>query len=119
MTGADGTLMYTGRKEIEELLGPGSLRSTFFTMQPLMDGKNVSRVVLWGAGTGSGLGFARAGALGQASLGVGWREIVRHYFPRLEITDSLHPLAEKSAAPAGVGPYKRTLDFHKAPKKRK
>jgi len=117
VAGSGGTLMYTGRKEIEELLGPGSLRSTLFTMQPLMDGKNVSRVVLWGAGTGSGLGFARAGALGQASLGVGWREIVRHYFPRLEVRDFLHPAVDKKA-PAGIGPYKRTLDFHKAPKKK-
>lgn len=114
--GADGSAMYTGHKEIEELLGPGSLRSTLFTMQPLMDGNRVSRLILWGAGTGSGLGFPRAGALGQASLGVGWREIVHHYFPRLDIKDTLHPEAAKTV-PAGLGPYKRTLDFHKQKKK--
>ncbi len=115
VTGADGTAMYTGRKEIEELLGPGSLRSTLFTVQPLMDGKRVARVILWGAGTGNGLGFPRAGALGQASLGVGWREIVRHYFPRLEVKDFLHPTAEL-VIPPGVGPYRRTRDFHKQKK---
>lgn len=115
VTGADGSAMYTGRKEIDELLGPGSLRSTLFTLQPLMDGNRVSRLILWGAGTGSGLGFPRAGALGQASLGVAWREIVRSYFPRLEVKDFLHPSAAKAAANS-VGPYKRTRDFHKQKK---
>lgn len=114
--GSEGSAMYTGRKEIEEVLGPGSLRSTMFVLQPLMDGKKLSRLVVWGAGTGSGLGFPRAGALGQAALGIGWREIVRHYFPRLDVKDFLHPEAPKAAVPAGVGPYKRKLDFHKQKK---
>ncbi len=89
VVGANGTAKYSGRAEIADLLGPGSLRSTLFTLQPVMDGKKVSRVIVWGAGTGSGLGFSRAGALGQAALGAGWREIVRHYFPRLEVKDFL------------------------------
>ncbi len=120
VTGSDGKATYTGRKEIEDLFGPGSLRSTLFTLQPLMDGKKIVRVVVWGAGTGNGLGFARAGALGQAAIGIQWREIVRHYFPRLEVKDFLHPTPVKVVPPA-VGPYKRTLDFHlknKAKKKK-
>ncbi len=115
VTGSNGKATYTGRKEIEELLGPGSLRSLLFTLQPLMDGKSVTRVILWGAGTGSGVGFPRTGALGQASLGISWREIIRHYFPRLEVKDFLHPVVVK-AVPQGIGPYKRTLDFHKQKK---
>jgi stage II sporulation protein D len=115
VTGADGSATYSGRKGIDELLGPGTLRSTLFTVQPLMDGKRVSRVVLWGAGTGSGLGFSRAGALGQASLGSAWRDILRRYFPRLEVKDFLHPSSDKKVSPS-VGPYKRTLDFHKQKK---
>ncbi|MDP3544342.1 MAG: SpoIID/LytB domain-containing protein [Elusimicrobiota bacterium] len=114
--GADGASTYAGRKEIDELLGPNSLRSTLFVMQPLMDGKNLSRLVIWGAGTGSGLGFPRGGALGQGALGVPWREILRHYFPRLELKDLNRPDAPKGAPPAGVGPYKRKLDFHKQKK---
>lgn len=117
VVGADGVAMYTGRKEIDELLGPGSLRSTLFTVQTLMNGNRADRFILWGAGTGSGLGFPRQGALGQAALGVAWREIVRHYFPRLEVIDLLHPASPKKAAPPAVGPYKRTLDFHKQKKK--
>ena len=61
--GADGSALYTGRKEIDELLGPNSLRSTLFTLQPLMDGKRVSRVILLVAGTCPGLGCSRACAL--------------------------------------------------------
>lgn len=115
--GADGTAMYTGRKEIEELLGPGNLRSTLFTLQPIMDGKRIARVILWGAGTGHGLGFPRAGALGQGALGIGWKEIVRHYFPRLEVRDFSKPYSDaKPAMPKSVGPYRRTLDFHKQKK---
>ncbi|UPT72421.1 MAG: SpoIID/LytB domain-containing protein [Elusimicrobiota bacterium] len=119
VVGADGSAFYTGRKEIEELLSPGSLRSNLFTLQPLMDGKRVARLVVWGAGTGHGLGFARQGALGQAGLGVQWREILRHYFPRLEVKDFLRPEKPKPVVVPGVGPYKRTLDFHKQPKKKK
>lgn len=115
--GSSGSETFKGAKEIESILGPGSLRSTLFTLQELMDGKKVSRVIVWGAGTGSGLGFARAGALGQAALGVGWREIVRHYFPRLDLVDYLNPAApvKKTGRPA-IGPYRRTLDFHKQKK---
>ena len=114
--GTDGKDLYTGRKEIEYLLSPGALRSTLFTLQPILDGRRVTRVVLWGAGTGHGLGFPRAGAMGQASLGIGWREILRRYFPRLEIKDILKPEKTVAKIPGGVGPYKRTLDFHKRKK---
>ena len=114
--GTDGKDLYSGRKEIEYLLSPGDLRSTLFTLQPILDGRRVARVVLWGAGTGHGLGFPRAGAMGQASLGTGWRDILRRYFPRLEIKDVLKPEKAVVKIPAGVGPYKRTLDFHKRKK---
>ena len=72
--------------------------------------------MVWGAGTGSGLGFSRIGAIGQAALGRGWREIVKHYFPKYEIRDLNHPRVP--AAPAvkpGLGPYKRTLNFRRKP----
>ena len=114
VVGAEGTAAYTGFAEIQRLLSPGSLRSALFTMQPLYDGHHLSRLIVWGAGTGTGLGFSRAGALGQAALGKPWREIVKHYFPKYEIRDLNHPPAP--AAPSvkpGSGPYRRTLDYHK------
>jgi stage II sporulation protein D len=111
VTGAKGTLTYAGFSEISGLLSPGTLRSTLFTFQPLFDGKNLDRLVVWGAGTGHGLGFARAGALGQAAQGAQWRDIVRHYFPQLDVRDLNKPTAAPGAAPKGVGPYKRTKNF--------
>jgi len=112
--GADGSVTFTGFAEIRRFLSPGSLRSTLFTLQPLYDGKNVSRVIVWGAGTGEGVGFSRAGALGQAALGKPWREILKRYFPRQEIKDAEHaePAPRAAAAPVkGVGPYHRTLNY--------
>lgn len=115
--GSEDSVLFAGFAEIQQLLSPGSLRSALFTLQPLYDGENVSRVVVWGAGTGSGLGFSRAGALGQAALGKPWREIVKHYFPKSEIRDLYHP--PKVAAPVapGVGPYRRTLNYRVKKKK--
>ncbi|MFI5362732.1 MAG: SpoIID/LytB domain-containing protein [Elusimicrobiota bacterium] len=112
VVGADGTVSYSGFAEIQGLLSPGSLRSSLFTLQPLYDGKSLSRLVIWGAGTGSGLGFPRAGALGQAALGKPWKEIVKHYFPAYELRDLYHPPAPaSSAAKRGSGPYRRTLNY--------
>ena len=109
VVGADGEVSYAGFKEIQALLSPGSLRSALFTTQPLYDGKNLSRLIVWGAGTGSGLGFSRAGALGQAALGRPWRQIVAHYFPKYEIRDLNHP--PLPPVPKGSGPYRRTLNY--------
>ena len=113
VVGADGSVTYDGFKEIQALLSPGSLRSALFTMQPLYDGKSLSRVIVWGAGTGTGLGFSRAGALGQAALGKPWKEIVMHYFPKYEIRDLNHPPAPP--APPSLGPYRRTLNYRTRP----
>jgi peptidoglycan hydrolase-like amidase len=113
VVGADDSVTYTGFQEIQHLLSPGSLRSALFTIQPLYDGKNLARLVVWGAGTGAGLGFSRAGALGQAALGTSWRDIVKHYFPQYGVSDLNHPPAPAPTVKPGVGPYRRTLDYHK------
>lgn len=116
--GAKGTLHYIGFKELESLLSPGTLRSTLFTFQPVFDGKKLDRLIVWGAGTGHGLGFAKAGALGQAAQGAPWRRIVKHYFPTLEVRDLNKPPAPP--APKGVGPYRRTKNFRlQKPKEKK
>lgn len=116
IVGSRGSLLYTGRREIEGVLSPGSLRSTLFVLQPLYDGKDLERLLLWGAGTGSGLGMPRAGAAGQAALGRPWKEILKTYFPRCEVRDLDHPPEPAPAVKAGLGPYKRTLNFRR-PKK--
>lgn len=115
--GTKASLHFIGAKEIASVLSPGTLRSTMFSFQPIYDGKTLDRLVIWGAGTGHGLGFARAGALGQAAQGVKWREIVRHYFPVLDVRDLNKPYVKPGGAPAdAVGPYKRTKNFKLAPK---
>jgi peptidoglycan hydrolase-like amidase len=116
VVGADGETTYAGFKEIQGLLSPGSLRSSLFTMQPLYDGKNLNRLVVWGAGTGAGLGFSRAGALGQAALGRKWKDIVTHYFPKYEVRDLNNP--PLPPVPKGNGPYRRTLNYRDKNKKK-
>jgi len=86
VAGTRGALTVQGFEEIQALLSPGSLRSTLFALQPLYDGAYVERLVVWGAGTGSGVGFSRRGAAGRAALGAGWREILAAYFPGDEVS---------------------------------
>lgn len=107
--GSEGTATFTGFTEIQSFLSPGSLRSTLFTVQPVYDGKSLSRLIVWGAGTGTGLGFSRVGAAGRAALGAKWKEIVKAYFPNYEIRDVNTP---PDNIPPGVGSYRRRRDFH-------
>jgi len=81
VVGTKGKLEFKGAAEIERFLSPGSLRSTLFSLQPLNDGAKLERLLVWGAGTGDGRGFSRAGALGQAAGGADWKTIVARYFP--------------------------------------
>lgn len=100
VVGTRGSFVLEGSRAIGDFLSPGSLRSTLFTIQPLMKGAAADRFILWGAGTGHGLGLCRAGAIGQASLGRGWRAILGVYFPGLAVED-LHakPKPPKPAQP--------------------
>jgi peptidoglycan hydrolase-like amidase/tetratricopeptide (TPR) repeat protein len=92
VVGAKGRLLYEGDAAIEELLSPGSLRSTLFALQPLGAPASPDAWLVWGAGTGSGRGFSRAGAVGRAALGAGFRDILKRYFPRDELSG---PAAKK------------------------
>lgn len=114
-TGSQGSVTFTGFDEIQAFLSPGSLRSTLFTVQPIYHGKHLSRLLVWGAGTGTGLGFARVGAIGRAALGAKWRDIVKSYFPNDELRDLNHPPVPKAKTIKGVGPYRRRLNFHRMP----
>lgn len=117
ITGSRGSRVLTGREEIASVLSPGSLRSTLMVFQPLYDGRDLSRLLVWGAGSGSGLGLSRAGATGRAALGQSWKDILKAYFPRYALR-ALEPTAPSAPAVAKpvVGPYKRTLNFRR-PKK--
>lgn len=84
VVGGRDRFVLEGDKAITDFLSPGSLRSMMFTIQPLMKGASASHFILWGAGTGNGLGMCIAGALGQASLGRTWPMILAQYFPNLK-----------------------------------
>jgi stage II sporulation protein D len=101
VTGSRGSVTLEGEKAMADLLSPGSLRSTLFTLQPLAGGD----LLIWGAGTGHGLGLCTAGALGQASLGRSWTEILPHYFPGLVLTD-LNAKLKPALAPK-TGRYRK------------
>ncbi len=83
--GAKGSWKAANFSQIQEVLSPHSLRSSLFTLTPVSDGRFVQFFVLWGAGTGSGLGLCLNGTLGQASLGINWKDILKRYFPQYQI----------------------------------
>ena len=62
------------------------LRSTAFTVTATGAGRNVTRVVIDGAGAGHGVGLCQWGAVGRARAGQGYQQILAAYYPgtRLE-----------------------------------
>ncbi|MBI5629359.1 MAG: SpoIID/LytB domain-containing protein [Elusimicrobia bacterium] len=82
--GSRGSAFLEGEKAIADFLSPGSLSSTLFSPGPVISIPEPS-IVLWGAGSGSGLGLCQAGAMALAQQGRDWRAILAHYFPRLKI----------------------------------
>lgn len=103
--GAHGSFTLAGADDIGDFLSPGSLRSTLFTITPIMRGRKAERFLLWGAGTGSGLGMSETGAIGQAALGRTYPQILAVYFPGLAIRNYYHP-----PRPPRRGRYRRTLN---------
>lgn len=112
VVGTRGSLTLEGEKAVSDFLSPGSLRSTLFTIQPIMHGNTADRFILWGAGTGHGLGMCRAGAIGQASLGRDFRVILGHYFPAYQL-ESLSSPKNKPPANAAKGGRKKPKNPHR------
>lgn len=113
IVGSRETLVVEGADAIERVLSPGSLRSTLFTITPLMKGGYADRFILWGAGSGSGLGLCRAGAMGQAALGRDYKSILAVYFPHLKTADAYKP-PPPPAAKKAPGKYGRPLNPKRA-----
>ena len=112
VTGTRDAIRYDGDKAVAAFLSPNSLRSMWFTIQPLMNGEKATRFLLWGAGTGHGLGLCTAGEIGQAALGRSWQNILSHYFPGLKLFDMNAPKLKPAAAegPRGPGRYRKPLN---------
>lgn len=122
--GAKGDWTADGFHSIRLALSPNSLRSSLFTITPIQDGRFARFFILWGAGTGSGLGLCMDGALGQASLGKDFREILKRYFPNYQIERAYggeatkpHPV-KKTLSAAHHKKSARSINFRRALKKK-
>jgi stage II sporulation protein D len=107
VVGSRGSVRLDGFKAIASALSPGSLRSTLFTIQPMMAGSKAESFILWGAGTGHGVGLCRAGLLGQARMGRKWPVILSHYFPTLKLMDPFKKHFAPEPAKLPTGRYKK------------
>jgi len=68
-----------GRLQINRRLGE-AVPSCSFTAHPAADG-----VLIEGVGQGHGVGLCQSGARAMAQAGVGFRDILRHFYPDTEI----------------------------------
>ena len=64
-----------------------SLLSTLFYVDPVVDGKTgeVTGFVAYGGGWGHGVGLAQTGAVGMAEKGATYDEILKHYYPGIDL----------------------------------
>ncbi|MBI5244127.1 MAG: tetratricopeptide repeat protein [Elusimicrobia bacterium] len=106
ISGARGQALLQGEAEIQAFLSPGSLRSTIFTLQPLYQGREISHLIVWGAGTGHGRGLCVAGAVGQAQLGRSFKTILLHYFPGASLPGYQEPPPKMSVETPRLKPRK-------------
>ncbi len=65
----------------------GALPSNYFFLFP--NPQNPRKFYIFGAGYGHGRGLCQWGALGQALEGVGFREILKFYYPNLQVSGVL------------------------------
>jgi len=73
-----------GHSKIRQLLRlPNGqlLRSTAFSLVATGAGRNVTRVVMDGAGAGHGVGLCQWGAVGRARAGQSYQQILAAYYP--------------------------------------
>lgn len=82
-----------GRLAVDRRLSWNAIPSNNFTAR-----KEDGAVILKGAGQGHGVGLCQRGAKAMAEGGVGFREIISHYFPNT-VLNSLQFSTEFSSAP--------------------
>ncbi|MFA6028867.1 MAG: SpoIID/LytB domain-containing protein [Elusimicrobiota bacterium] len=102
VVGARASARFEGERAVADLLSPGSLRSNIFSLQPIYDGKDLRRVLVWGAGTGHGRGLCLTGAVGQAHLGRRFWEILKFYFPGATLPGFKEPPPPPAPRPVRV-----------------
>jgi stage II sporulation protein D len=79
---ADGTSTELSPHEFRMALGHDRVKSTNFELAAIGDGFTLS-----GKGSGHGVGLCQWGARHLAKAGSGYREILKHYYPRTQLIE--------------------------------
>lgn len=81
LIGDGGTRVTVKAAELRLALGPERMRSTLLKRLEIKDG----RVLMAGNGFGHGVGLSQYGAYAMAKEGAKAEQIVKHYFPKVEV----------------------------------
>ncbi len=81
IVGSNHSLIVGKELEIRRVLSRSHLYSSAFVVKSRND-----RFTLKGAGWGHGVGLCQIGAAVMASQGIGYRDILLHYYPGTELT---------------------------------
>ena len=84
--GEKGRIVIGKELEIRRALSPSHLYSSAFVVDPEGPISRPDHFVLHGAGWGHGVGLCQIGAAVMACRGMGYEEILRHYYPGTELT---------------------------------
>ncbi len=84
--GSRGRAIIRDELKIRNLLGIGPLRSTLFVFNTEYDKKGrPDFLVFHGGGWGHGVGMCQSGAMGRATTGQNYKQIIQAYFPGVKI----------------------------------
>lgn len=86
--GTKGSVTLKKENVIRNNLCPGMLRSSYFIVVPNYEDRKLKNFVFYGGGWGHGVGFCQTGAAGRAEAGQDYKEILQHYFPNTDLTDT-------------------------------
>lgn len=85
LVGTTGSLVIGKELEIRRALSPTHLYSSAFVVDPQGPAERPDAFLLTGAGWGHGVGLCQIGAAVMACQGIGYREILAHYYPGTEV----------------------------------
>lgn len=86
--GTKGTVTLSKENVIRNNLCAGMLRSSYFIVVPNYEDKKLKNFLFYGGGWGHGVGFCQTGAAGRAEAGQEYQDILKHYFPKTDLTDT-------------------------------
>lgn len=86
--GSKGEYITENEQETLYILSAGTQRSGFFDYVPLYKGSTLSRVLVRGYDTGTGIGLCVAGAEGLAREGKDYQAVIKYYFPQARILNT-------------------------------